>query len=92
MILVEAAQAAGFAPDTPAMGRPTCAALPQALDSRRPAVSLGCIGNRVYTGLADGEGYVAIPAAAMDAMVLQLEVISRANAELEKFHRARISG
>jgi len=43
------------------MGRPTCAALPQALDSLRPAVSLGCIGNRVYTGLSDSEGYVAIP-------------------------------
>ena len=56
MVLVEAAQAAGVAPDAPAMGRPTCAALPQALDSRRPAMSLGCIGNRVYTGLADGKG------------------------------------
>ena len=43
MVLVEAAQAAGVAPDSPAMGRPTCAALPQALDSARPAVSLGCI-------------------------------------------------
>ena len=89
MILVEAAQAAGVGPDAPVMGRPTCAALPQALDSARPSVSLGCVGNRVYTGLGDGEGYVAVPAAAMEAVTAQLGKLARANAELEKFHRAR---
>jgi uncharacterized protein (DUF169 family) len=89
MVLVEAAQAAGVSPDAPAMGRPTCAALPQALDSARPSVSLGCVGNRVYTGLAEGEGYVAVPAAAMEQVSAQLGKLARANAELEKFHRAR---
>ena len=89
MVLVEAAQAAGVAPDAPAMGRPTCAALPQALDSKRPAMSLGCIGARVYTGLADGEGYVALPASAIEAVTARLGILARANAELEKFHRAR---
>ena len=92
MVLVEAAQAAGVAPEAPAMGRPTCAALPQALESGRPAISLGCIGNRVYTGLADGEGYVALPAEALPAVTAQLATLARANAELEKFHRARLSG
>jgi uncharacterized protein (DUF169 family) len=90
MVLVEAAQAAGVSPESPAMGRPTCAALPQALDSQRPAVSLGCIGNRVYTGLAEGEGYVALPAAALARVTEKLSVIAFANAELEKFHRARL--
>jgi uncharacterized protein (DUF169 family) len=89
MVVIEAAQAAGIAPDAPAMGRPTCAALPQALDSRRPAMSLGCIGNRVYTGLAEGEGYVAIPGTALEAVSAKLGVLARANAELEKFHEAR---
>jgi uncharacterized protein (DUF169 family) len=91
MTLVEAAQAAGVAPDAPAMGRPTCAALPQALESRRPATSLGCIGNRVYTELGEGEGYVALPADAVDAVAAKLETMVRANAELEKFHRSRKS-
>lgn len=90
MVLVEAAQAAGVAPDAPAMGRPTCAALPQALQGGKPAMSLGCIGNRVYTGLADSEGYVAIPAAALQAVAAKLSTIAHANAELAKFHRARI--
>jgi uncharacterized protein (DUF169 family) len=89
MVLVEAAQAAGVAPEAPAMGRPTCAVLPQALDSSKPAMSLGCIGNRVYTGLAEGEGYVALPAAAVGAVVGRLETLARANAELEKLHRDR---
>jgi len=91
MVLVEAAQAAGVAPDSPAMGRPTCAALPQALDSARPAVSLGCIGNRVYTGLRDGEGYVALPASTLEAVVDKLASIAHANLALEKFHRSRLS-
>lgn len=89
MVLVEAAQAARVAPDAPAMGRPTCAVLPQALDSRRPAMSLGCIGNRVYTGLGEGEGYVALPAKAADAVAAKLSTLARANQELEKLHRAR---
>jgi len=92
MVLVEAAQAAGVAPDAPAMGRPTCAALPQALDSKKPAMSLGCIGNRVYTGLGEGEGYVALPASALEAVGQKLGQMARANAELEKFHRARATG
>jgi uncharacterized protein (DUF169 family) len=91
MMLVEAAQAAGVAPEAPAMGRPTCAALPQALDSGRPAMSLGCIGNRVYTGLADGEGYVALPGQSLGAVTAKLSTLVRANTELEKFHRARLS-
>jgi uncharacterized protein (DUF169 family) len=90
MVLVEAAQSAGVSPDAPAMGRPTCAALPQALESGRPTMSLGCIGNRVYTGLADGEGYVALPAAALEAVAGKLATLARANAELAKFHRARL--
>jgi uncharacterized protein (DUF169 family) len=72
------------------MGRPTCAMLPQALEAGKPAMSLGCIGNRVYTGLSDSEGYVAVPAAALEAVLQKLPSIARANDELAKFHRARV--
>src|SRR2546423_4361334 len=92
MVLIEAAQAAGVAPDAPAMGRPTCAVLPQALESRRPAMSLGCVGNRGYTGLEEGEGYVAIPAAALEAVTSKLGALARANEELEQIHRAPVTG
>ena len=90
MLLSEAAQMAGAAGETPTMGRPTCAVLPQALGSGKTASSFGCIGNRVYTGLPDDEAYVAIPASRLGAIVERLRAVVRANAELETFHRARL--
>jgi uncharacterized protein (DUF169 family) len=89
MLLDEAARAAGAAPEAPPMGRPTCAALPLALSSGRPSLSLGCIGNRVYTGIPDGEAYLAVPASRLAQIVDRLETVVRANRELEAFHRAR---
>ena len=43
----------------PLLGRPTCMAIPAAL-SGGVASSLGCIGNRVYTGLADDQFYTVV--------------------------------
>jgi uncharacterized protein (DUF169 family) len=90
MLLAEAAQSAGVSGDQPALGRPTCAVLPQALQSGRTAVSLGCVGNRVYTGARDDEAYFAIPGDKVDAVLSRLTVIARANRELETFHRGRL--
>src|SRR5688572_11650340 len=41
MLLAEAAQSAGVAGAGPAMGRPTCAVLPEAINAARTAVSFG---------------------------------------------------
>lgn len=90
MLLAEAAQAAGVAGGGATMGRPTCAILPEALQSGKTATSFGCIGNRVYTGLGDDEGYYAIPGAKVAEVVSRLAVITEANRKLEKFHRARM--
>jgi uncharacterized protein (DUF169 family) len=92
MLLAEAAQSAGVAGGTPTMGRPTCAVIPEAINAARTSASFGCIGNRVYTGLGDDEAYFAIPGVALDAIEARLRVIVHANAELEKFHRARAQG
>jgi uncharacterized protein (DUF169 family) len=89
MLLQEAAQAADVAGDGATLGRPTCAVLPQTLSSQRTAMSLGCVGNRVYTGAPDDEAYLAIPAAHLEAVVEKLAVIDRANTELLAFHRSR---
>jgi uncharacterized protein (DUF169 family) len=89
MLLAEAAQAAGVGSGTPTLGRPTCAVLPQAQQTARASSSFGCVGNRVYTGASENEGYYAIPGAALGAIVAKLEVVSRANAELKKFHEGR---
>ena len=63
----------------------------EAINSSRTAATFGCVGNRVYTGAKDDEAYFAIPGAQLSAMEKALEVIAHANAELEKFHRARAS-
>jgi uncharacterized protein (DUF169 family) len=89
MLLAEAAQAAGIAGAGPTLGRPTCAIVPEALNSQSAAASFGCIGNRVYTGAGDGEAYFAIPGPARAALEERLAIIVRANQELEKFHRGR---
>jgi uncharacterized protein (DUF169 family) len=89
MLLAEAAQSAGIAGAAPTLGRPTCAVMPQAMQSARVSSSFGCVGNRVYTGLTDSEGYVAIPGAALAAIEARLAVIVRANQALAEFHQGR---
>jgi uncharacterized protein (DUF169 family) len=90
MRLEEAVQAAGVGGSAAVMGRPTCAALPQALRTQRGVASLGCIGNRVYTEMPDGELYYALPGKHVAAVVDKLATIVKANEELEKYHRARV--
>jgi uncharacterized protein (DUF169 family) len=89
MLVTEACRAAGIGPEGGMMGRPTCAMLPVAMQGGRGAASLGCIGNRVYTELADDELYCAIPGPQVAAVIEKLATIVRANDELERFHRAR---
>jgi uncharacterized protein (DUF169 family) len=91
MLLSEAAQAAGFGAGAGLMGRPTCAAIPEAMRSQHGVASLGCIGNRVYTGLADDELYFALPGKQVGAVVEKLAGIIEANRQLESYHRARCS-
>jgi uncharacterized protein (DUF169 family) len=89
MLLTEAARAAGAFDSGLAIGRPACAAIPQALDSGASVASVGCIGNRVYTGLGDDELYFAVPGRALESTLGKLETILNANTELESFHRQR---
>ena len=88
-LVAEAAQAADVAGGGATMGRPTCAVLPETLQSGRTATSFGCIGNRVYTGLGDDEGYYAMPGAKVADVVSKLAVIVEANRQLEVFHKSR---
>ena len=89
MLLAEAARATGVGGDSSLMGRPTCAALPAALQGGRGVASLGCIGNRVYTDLPDGELYYVLPGRYLAAVVDKLAGVVHANRELAKYHQAR---
>ena len=90
MVLVEAVQAAGVANTTSVMGRPTCAAVPEAIQAGGVISSLGCIGNRVYTGLGDDEAYMAIPGLHLLEVCGKLGALVEANNQLESFHRSRL--
>jgi uncharacterized protein (DUF169 family) len=89
MLLGEAVHAAGVAADTSVVGRPTCAAIPAVMGSGRAAANFGCIGNRVYTDMADDELYFAIGGPQLSVVAEKLEKIVHANRELEQFHRGR---
>jgi uncharacterized protein (DUF169 family) len=89
MLVAEAARAAGLAGDAAAMGRPACAMIPAVLARPGGVTSLGCIGNRVYTGLGDDELYFTIPGARIGDLVERLETVLHANRELEQYHQAR---
>ena len=88
MLLYEAAIAAGISTRLNTLGRPTCMALPAAL-GHGLAMSTGCIGNRVYTGVDEGELYAAVPGHALAKLAEAGRTISAANATLREYHEAR---
>ena len=88
MLLQEAAGRAGVGTGAPALGRPTCMALPASLQ-HGTITSLGCIGNRIYTGLSEEELYVVLRARDLPAVAEALQVIGGANAALRDYARGR---
>ena len=89
MLLSEAARAAGVFDAGAVMGRPACAMIPQAVTAQVGVASVGCIGNRVYTGLGDDELYITVPGSVVGSVLEQLAIVVSANAALEQFHRDR---
>jgi uncharacterized protein (DUF169 family) len=89
MLLHEAAARAAKT-TMPLLGRPTCMAIPAAL-SGNVASSLGCVGNRVYTGVAEGEFYTAIAGKDLPDVMEQMTTITSANATLGQYHLGRLA-
>ena len=90
MLLNEAANRAGVASGAPALGRPTCMALPAAMQ-HGSILSLGCMGNRVYTGLGEDEMYIVLRGRDLAAVADALAVITSANAALNDYAKNRRS-
>jgi uncharacterized protein (DUF169 family) len=87
MLLQEAATRASRA-SLPMMGRPTCMAVPAAL-SGQVASSLGCVGNRIYTGVSDDEYYTVVSGKDLAAIADQIGTVRTANATLTQYHSER---
>jgi uncharacterized protein (DUF169 family) len=90
MLLNEAALRAGIGSGMPALGRPTCMALP-ASQQAGSIVSLGCMGNRVYTGLGEDEVYFVVRGKDVVRLAEELCVIAKANAALQEYAHGRRS-
>jgi uncharacterized protein (DUF169 family) len=88
MLLLEAAARAGVQTQTSLLARPTCMAIPAALADGTTA-STGCVGNRLYTDLADDQIYIMVPGADLEKIAAELDTILDANAKLNDYHRQR---
>ena len=87
MLLQEAATRASKT-SLPTLGRPTCMAIPAAL-SGNLASSLGCIGNRTYTGVDDDELYTMINGRDLSAIAREIATVVTANDMLKDYHLER---
>jgi uncharacterized protein (DUF169 family) len=88
MLVQEAAIKSGVAAQLNTLGRPTCMALPAAM-SMGMVASTGCVGNRVYTGAAEGELYAAVPGKDLERLASATGAIASSNAKLLEYHQAR---
>ncbi len=88
MYLTEAARSAGVSSSLPPLPRPTCMAIPAAA-AHGATMSLGCIGNRVYTGVGDERIYLMVRGADAEKIAAALGTVRDANAKLAAFHRER---
>jgi len=88
MMLLQEAATRAMTSVSPMLGRPTCMAIPAALPGGL-ASSLGCVGNRIYTGVSDDEFYVVVAASALSTIVEQMSTIVSANAALTDYHTSR---
>lgn len=74
----------------PAMGRPACAVIPQALNTGRTALSLGCCGARAYLdALTPDTALYAIPGPQLAEFAERVAALAKANAVLTAFHTSR---
>jgi len=74
----------------PAMGRPACAVIPQAANTGRTALSLGCCGARAYLDILTPDiALYAVPGAILEAFTERVAALANANSILTKFHEIR---
>jgi uncharacterized protein (DUF169 family) len=90
MMLLHEAVTRAAKPTLPLLGRPTCMALPVAVGGHVVS-SLGCVGNRVYTGVDGNEFYMALAGRDLEDVIDQMTTIVSANATLAGYHAARLA-
>lgn len=70
-------------------GRPACAALPRSIDLDRPVMSLGCIGMRTFTEVANDRLLAVLPGSRLAAFADGLASMRRINDQMASFYASR---
>ena len=90
LVITEAVQRVEADGAPPALGRPACAIVPQAINTGRAALSLGCCGARAYLdALSDDVALWAIPGEKLADYAASAETLANANDVLGRFHSLR---
>jgi len=76
---------------TPIFGRPSCAALPAALDKSQCTLSLGCLGMRIFTEVSQDQLLAVLPGSKMEEFSRALESVAAANQTMGEYYRAHKS-
>jgi uncharacterized protein (DUF169 family) len=88
MLFGEATGGASWStPPAAVTGRPACAALPLAMANGSPSLSLGCMGMRTFTDIADDRLLAAIPGSKVDELVEALDATLAANEQMRSFYQ-----
>lgn len=91
MLLGEASGSASWTADpTTTTGRPGCAVLPRAMNSNEPAMSLGCIGMRTFTGIPDHLMAVAVPGPVLAGFVATVERLAASNDSMRRVYNSML--
>ena len=94
MLLAEATGASQWTRSSPAavLGRPACAAIPTAASRGAMTTSLGCIGMRTYTEIADDRMLAVVPASGVRSLQAALAGTLEANRAMAAFYETRKAG
>ncbi|MEK7703217.1 MAG: DUF169 domain-containing protein [Nitrospirota bacterium] len=91
MLIYEAAIKAGASSGLMnLLGRPACAVLPLTMMTHQASISLGCKGNRTFTGLPDEELYLTIPAERWEPLLESLTETLNANQVLGQHYAGKL--
>lgn len=90
MLCNEAMGTAKWGAESPMVtGRPGCGAIPLAIRTDAPVMSLGCAGMRTFTEISTGRFAVVIPGTGLDRFADAVEETARANDHMLEYYQAR---
>jgi len=91
MLLQEATKAVAWTANSgvPTFGRPACAAIPAAMLKGTAVLSLGCMGMRTFTEVAQEQLLAVLPQQALAELTDSLQLATTANQQMQQFYEQK---